>query len=86
MLLRHRRHKQGSRLLHHGNIAAAGLYPVVDESDVIAGKGGGSADKEEDITSQQNGVHEIQGVEVPAYSRELAGSAGVGRQEVPGRL
>lgn len=59
-LFRYVRNKQISRLQHHGNIATAGLYPILDES----------ADAAEDIGSikepryddgergEENGPHE----------------------------
>ena len=76
--------------MHHGTIAAAGLYPVSDEDD--------NNIKEKDLKNTPNaenksdaqrlaedGIHEIHGTEIPPYSRELIGSPGVRRQEMPSR-
>lgn len=87
LTLRHLKYKQVSRLRHHGIIAAAGLYPVVDESDDRTGEMNQRrvTDTENGIEPQgfeKDGVHEIQGTEIPAYSRELIGSPGVPRQEL----
>lgn len=88
LILRYAKHKRDSRLRHHGVIAAAGLYPVTDESDSNAGgmeqrnmttvgNDSGAPDLEKDQ------VHEIQGTEIPPHSRELIGSPGLRRQELP---
>jgi len=86
------RHKQRSRLQHHGNIAAAGLYPVIDESaDAAAsgGGGGGGGSKEvkefEIERGEGEGPHEMHGEEVPAYVRELPGSPGPERSRLETR-
>ena len=87
LVQRHRRHKKVSRLKHHGNVAAAGLYPAIDETYNV-----GEEDKIDGIDVEdssglqgleRNNVHEIHGTEIPAYSRELAGSPGVRRQNFP---
>ena len=90
LILRHLRHKNDSRLRHHGIIAAAGLYPVNEEGENNAGQ-----TDQRNMTDSENGsetqghekdaVHEIQGTEIPAYSRELIGSPGVQRQELGSR-
>ena len=90
LTFRHQRYKKNSRLRHHGTIAAAGLYPVIDESDRRAAETGqrNMADIENEYETQgleKNGAHEIQGTEIPAYSRELIGSPGLRRQELPSR-
>lgn len=88
-ILRHVRHKQRSRLQHHGNIAAAGLYPVIDESAVAAESGGGGSGKEvkevEVERGEGKGPHEMHGEEVPAYVRELPGSPGPERSRMETR-
>lgn len=80
-LFRYVRNKQISRLQHHGNIATAGLYPILDES----------ADAAEDIGSikepryddgergEENGPHEMLGHEVVTYTMELPASPGPAR-------
>lgn len=87
---RHLRYKNESRLRHHGIIAAAGLYPVHEEGANNAGQTdhrnmtdtGNESDTQE---LEKNNVHEIQGTEIPAYSRELIGSPGVPRGEFASR-
>ncbi|CAD6563948.1 MAG: hypothetical protein ASARMPRED_002580 [Alectoria sarmentosa] len=82
LTLRHRRHKQVSRLRHHSNIAAAGLYPAEekDERDITDVE-----NSSEPRGLENNHVHEIQGTAIPAYSRELPGSPGVRWQELSTR-
>ena len=82
LTLRHRRHKQVSRLRHHSNIAAGGLYPAEekDERDITDVE-----NSSEPQGLENNHVHEIQGTAIPAYSRELAGSPGVRWQELSTR-
>ena len=87
LLLRHRRHKEVSRRRHHGIVAAAGLYPVNEESNERSGGTDqtNTTDFENMSESQgheKEGVHEILGTEIPAHSRELIGSPGVPRQEL----
>ena len=87
LLLRHQRHKQVSRLRHHGIIAAAGLYPVIDEADDRAREADQRnvtdlENRSESLGHEKDDVHEIQGTEIPPYSRELIGSPGVPRQEL----
>ena len=91
---RHLKYKNESRLRHHGIIAAAGLYPVNEEGENNAGQTvqRNRTDARNERHTQRlekNNVHEIQGTEIPAYSRELIGSAGVRRGELaswPGSL
>ena len=90
LIWRHLKHKNESRLRHHGIIAAAGLYPVNEEGENNAGQtdqrnmtdAGNESDTQE---LEKNNVHEIQGTEIPAYSRELIGSPGVRREELASR-
>ena len=86
LVRRHRRHKEVSRLRHHGNVAAAGLYPAIDETDEVGAKDKIDGIDVEDSSGLQalerNGVYEIYGTEIPAYSRELAGSPVVPRHEL----
>ena len=87
---RHLRYKNESRLRHHGIIAAAGLYPVNEEGENNAGQTDHrdmtDAGNESDTQGlEKNNVHEIQGTEIPAYSRELIGSLGVPRGELASR-
>ena len=86
-MYRHRRHKEISRLQHHGIIAAAGLYPVNEESN--DGVGGTDQRRATDIengsdsqVNEKDDVHEISGTEIPHHARELIGSPGVPRQEL----
>ena len=89
LTIRHQRYKKDSRLRHQGTIAAAGLYPVVDEGDETRGRDGRNmidvVNSGESQGPEKDGIHEIQGTEIPAYSRELVGSPGVGPQEFPTR-
>jgi len=87
LIFRYLRHKQSSRLRHHGNVAAAGLYPAVDESAHAAGSSGGVKELKNDGGNggEEKGPHEMQGEEVPAYSRELPGSPGPARSELNAR-
>ncbi len=85
--MRHIKHKEDSRLRHHGIIAAAGLYPVIDEAD-NAGEGDARNMIHVDNSNDPQGlekadVHEIQGTEIPPYTRELVGSPTVGRSHFP---
>ena len=87
LTLRHQRYKQVSRLRHHGIIAAAGLYPVIDEDDDRARETNqrnmtDAENRSESLEHEKDDVHEIQGTEIPPYSRELIGSPGVPPQEV----
>ena len=87
---RHLRYKNESRLRHHGIIAAAGLYPVNEEGENNAAptdhRNMTDAGNESDTHGlEKNNVHEIQGTEIPAYSRELIGSPGVPRGELASR-
>ena len=90
LIWRHLRYKNESRLRHHGIIAAAGLYPANEEGEHNAGqtvqRNRTHARNESDTQGlEKNNVHEIQGTEIPAYSRELIGSAGVRRGELASR-
>ena len=90
LIWRHLRYKNESRLRHHGIIAAAGLYPVNEEGENNAGqtdhRNMTDAGSESDTQGlEKNNVHEIQGTEIPAYSRELIGSPGVPRGELGSR-
>ena len=87
LTMRHIRHKKVSRLRHHGIVAAAGLYPVIDESDNAGGRDERNMTDVENSSNEQGlekkDVHEIQGTAIPPYSRELVGSPGVGRSDFP---
>ena len=90
LIWRHLRYKNESRLRHHGIIAAAGLYPVNEEGGNNTGqtvqRNRTHARNESDTQGlEKSNVHEIQGTEIPAYSRELIGSAGVRRGELASR-
>ena len=90
LIWRHLRYKNESRLRHHGIIAAAGLYPVNEEGENTAGQTDHrdmtDAGNESDTQGlEKNNVHEIQGTEIPAYSKELIGSPGVPRGELASR-
>lgn len=87
LILRHLRYKNVSRLRHQGILAAGGLYPVIDEVDTAR-----VMDERHTINAENNGeplglekdgIHEIQGTEIPAYSIEAVGSPGVRRHEFP---
>lgn len=73
--------------MHHGNVAAAGLYPVIDETEKVGEKDKIDNSDVEDSSGvlrlATNGVHEIRGTGIPAYSIELPGSPGVRRHEFP---
>ena len=90
LIWRHLRYKNESRLRHHGIIAAAGLYPVNEEGENNAGqthqRNMTAAGNESDTQGlEKSNVHEIEGTEIPAYSRELIGSPGVRRGELASR-
>ena len=90
LIWRHLKYKNESRLRHHGIIAAAGLYPVNEEGQSNTGqtdqRNMTDAGNESDTQRlEKNNVHEIQGTEIPAYSRELIGSPGVPRGELASR-
>lgn len=88
LIFQHQKHRKGLRLRYHGKIAANGLNAAVDERCEATEDGGervNLAEKDEPQVIEEEGVHEIHGLEVPAYSRELAGSPGVRRQELPTR-
>ena len=90
LIWRHLKYKNESRLRHHGIIAAAGLYPVNEEGENNAGQTDqrtmtDAGDESDTQGLEKNNVHEIQGTEIPAYSRELLGSPGVRREELPSR-
>lgn len=87
LVQRHRRHKKNSRLRHHDNVAVAGLDPAIHETDKVGERDKIDRSDIEDssglLSLARNGVHEIHGTEITAYSRELPGSPGVRRHEVP---
>ena len=84
LTLRHHRHKQVSRLRHHGILAAAGLYPVHDEADDMARERNMTdvENRSESLGHEKDDIHEIQGTEIPPYSRELIGSPVLPRHEL----
>ena len=86
LVQRHRRHKKVSRLGHHGNVAAAGLYPAVDGTDEVGEKDKVDGVDVEDSSGlralERSGVYELHGTDIPAYSRELPGSPVVPRHEL----
>ena len=71
-----------------GNIAAAGLYPVVDNADAEK-EGpvhvGAVPARHEEVAPVSPGPEggELHGQHIPPYSRELEGSAVYGRRELP---
>ena len=75
-------HTKVSRLRHHGNVAAAGLYPPIDKGDKA---GREKYDSSEPQGLVKDSVHEIHRTEVGAYLRQLAGPPGVQRHELPTR-
>lgn len=85
--MRHQRYKTDSRLRHHGTFAAAGLYPVVDEGDETGGRDGMNTieNSGEPQGPEKDGIHEIQGIVIPDYSRELVGSPRMRQLVFPAR-
>ena len=75
VILRQQKFRKISHVEQHENTAAARLYPNEGYID-NAGSGGGTLEI-------KHGLHEIHGTEVPAHSRELEGSPGVRRHELP---
>ena len=99
LIFRLRQHKHNSRLRHHGNMAAQGLYPASDESATpekennIGSRNSGKAGLTaiEEMKSDDGGpndreeAHEVHGEHVPALLKELQGDAGPKRHELPVR-
>ena len=94
--LRWRKFKHSSRLRHDGNVAAAGLYPASQkqqEAGELQKQNTWGTEPEsavspleaEGVKGGEEDVHEVEGKAVPAYSRELYGSPGVRRSELPER-
>lgn len=86
LTFRYGKHKANSRLRHHGNVAAAGLYPAIDD------KAASSRFNDKDTANiydvekgTAHDMHELHGQEVPPYSGELVGTPGTERQELSPR-
>ena len=82
LFYRFNKNRRSSRERHVGNIAAAGLYPVVDDAD--SGEKGifdaGVLQTRNEMTRAP--ASQLHGDHVPLYSIELVGSPGLERKEL----
>ena len=85
MVYRYSRNKKISRGRHVGNIAAAGLYPAADNADAEKLDAVAVQAKDDDNhgVSSVSGKGELHGDHIPPYTRELEGSPGLGKRELP---